>query len=80
MKKLANSIEDVGYIIKEIKEESYTQYDMPSSGKKYTGELILKIRSMEDEKAEANKIMAKVKAGEKITIDQSLVGDKEVPF
>jgi hypothetical protein len=84
MNKLANSLEDAGYIIKEIKEESYGQFDRPSSGEKYTGEIILKIRSAKDEEAEAEKIEAKAKAAKAAEKQPAMVpalaGDEEQPF
>jgi hypothetical protein len=81
MKKLANSLEDAGYIIKEIREEPYGQFDRPPSGEKYTGEIILKIRSVRDEEAEADKIAAKAKAAEKQpALEPALAGDEERPF
>jgi hypothetical protein len=58
MRKLADALGDVGFVIKKIEEKSYGQYDRPSSGEKYTGEIIVKIRPIKDEEAEAEKIRA----------------------
>jgi hypothetical protein len=56
MRKLADALEDVGFVIERLEEEPYGQYDRPSSGEKYTGEIIIKIRPIKDEEADADKI------------------------
>lgn len=55
MRKLAEALGDVGFVIKKIEEETYDQYDRPSSGEKYTGEIVVKIRPMKDEEADIEK-------------------------
>jgi hypothetical protein len=56
MRKLAEALDDVGFVIKRIEEEAYGQYDRPSSGEKYTGEIIIRIRPVKDEEADIEKI------------------------
>ena len=55
MRKLADALGDVGFVIKRIEEEAYSQYDRPLSGEKYTGEIIIKIRPTKDEDADVEK-------------------------
>jgi hypothetical protein len=62
MRKLADALSDVGFVIKRIEEESYGQYDKPSSGEKYTGEITIKIRTVKDEEADVEKIRARKEA------------------
>jgi hypothetical protein len=56
MQKLAEALDDVGFVIKRIEEIAYDQYDRPPSGEKYTGEIIIKIRPIKDEEADIEKI------------------------
>jgi hypothetical protein len=56
MRKLAEALDDIGFVIKKIEEEAYGQYDRPFSGEKYTGEIIVKIRPMKDEEVDIEKM------------------------
>jgi hypothetical protein len=56
IQKLANALDGVGFTIKRIEEESYSRYERPPSGEKYTGEIIIRIRPLKDEKADAARI------------------------
>jgi hypothetical protein len=58
MRKLAEALGDAGFVIKKIEEEAYGQYDRPPSGEKYTGEIIIKIRPVKDEEADAERLRA----------------------
>jgi hypothetical protein len=62
MRKLADALGDVGFVIKKIEEESYGRFDRPDSGEKYTGEIIIKIRPMKDEEADVEKLRVREKA------------------
>jgi hypothetical protein len=53
MRKLAEALDDVGFVIKSIEEEKHGTYDRPNTGEIYTGQIIIKIRSRKDEEAEA---------------------------
>ena len=53
MQKLADALGKEGFIVKKIEEEEYTPYNRPSSGEKYTGQILIKVRSADEEEAEA---------------------------
>jgi hypothetical protein len=59
MRKLADALGDVGFVIKRIEEEAYGQYDRPLSGEKYTGEIIIRIRPAKDEDADVEKLRSR---------------------
>jgi hypothetical protein len=59
MRKLADALSDVGFVIKRIEEESYGPYDRPSGEGKYTGEITIKIRPVKDEEDDAEKLRAR---------------------
>jgi hypothetical protein len=59
MRKLAEALDDVGFVIKKIEEEPYDNFNRPSSGEKYTGEIIIKIRSVKDEEADNEKLQVR---------------------
>jgi hypothetical protein len=82
MRKLAEALDDVGFVIKKIEEEAYSQYDRSSSGKKYTGEIIIKIRPVKDEEADIEKIRVQ-KEEEKArskALTPATVSEEEVKF
>jgi hypothetical protein len=58
MRRLAEALGDVGFVIKRIEEEAYSHYNRPSSGEKYTGEIVIKVRPVKDEEADAEKVRA----------------------
>jgi hypothetical protein len=83
MRKLGDALSDVGFVIKKIEEETYSQYDRPSSGEKYAGEIILKIRPVKDEEADFEKARAlkeKEKAKEKAESAPTSASTTEEPF
>jgi hypothetical protein len=55
MQKLANVLANEGFVIKKIEDEEYGSFDRQENGEKYTGAIILKVRPIEDEEAEAEK-------------------------
>jgi hypothetical protein len=65
MQKIADAIGDNGFVIKKIEEETYGYYDRPKTGERYTGEIILKIRPITDEEAEAKKRWVREAVNEK---------------
>jgi hypothetical protein len=74
MRKLADALGDVGFVIKRIEEEAYGSYERPPGGEKYTGEIIIKIRPAKDEEADVEKLRArkeKEKAGDRPTASES---------
>jgi hypothetical protein len=82
MKKVAEAMEGIGYIVKELKEEEYSQYDRPVSGEKYTGLFLLKIRTVADEQADAERKRLRIEQ-ERMASKPAHPADvepKEVPF
>jgi hypothetical protein len=62
--KLANAVENVGFTVNKVAAEEYSGFDKETNYK-YTGEIILKIRPVEDEEAERQRISALFVAREK---------------
>ena len=56
MQNLADGLKSAGFVIKKIEEEIYGSFDKSPNGEKYTGELSIRIRSIEDEEAEAEAV------------------------
>jgi hypothetical protein len=81
MRKLADALGEVGFVIKDIRDEEYGQYQMPASGEKYTGLLFLKIRPAEDENADIEKARLR-KEAEKAAAKpaEAVAKTEEVPF
>jgi hypothetical protein len=52
MKKLALALLNEGFVVKKIEEEQKS-FDRPVNGEKYTGQIIIVIRPVDDEEAEA---------------------------
>jgi hypothetical protein len=65
MQRIADAIGDNGFVIKKIEEETYGYYDRPKTGERYTGEIILKIRPIEEEEAEAKRHLSRQAVNEK---------------
>jgi hypothetical protein len=59
MRKLAEALDGVGFVVKKIEEETFSSYDRPATGEKYTGEIIIKIRPAKDEEADLEKARAR---------------------
>jgi hypothetical protein len=59
MQKLADALGGAGFAVKKIEEETYSRFERPDAGEKYTGEIILKIRPIKDEEADAEKPAAR---------------------
>jgi hypothetical protein len=51
-KQLADALLAAGFLVKKLEAEIYNDFTRPASGKKYTGEFNLRIRSVEDENKE----------------------------
>jgi hypothetical protein len=80
MRKLADALEDVGYVIKSIEEETYSWTDRPATGEKYTGQICLKIRSAKEEDADAEKKRLREEAGKAAPVVVSALENEEVKF
>ena len=52
MQSLTGAVNAAGFVVKKIEDEVYGSFDKPSSGEKYTGEIIIKVRPIADEEAE----------------------------
>jgi hypothetical protein len=78
MKKLAEALDEVGYVIKDIKDEEYSGYGQPASGERYTGLMVLRIRPAEEEEADAEKLRARKEAEKAAGAVQAF--DGEAPF
>jgi hypothetical protein len=63
LEKLAGALGTVGFVIKKIEEEAYGQYERTLNGERYTGEIIIKIRPVEDEEADAERLRVRKEAG-----------------
>jgi hypothetical protein len=55
MQKLANVLANEGFVIKKIEDEAYGSFDKQENGEKYTGQIIITVRPVDDEEAEAEK-------------------------
>jgi hypothetical protein len=55
MQKLADVLANEGFVIKKIEDEEHNSFDKQENGEKYTGAIIIKVRPIEDEKAEKEK-------------------------
>jgi hypothetical protein len=68
IRKLTDALGDAGFVIKKIEEESYSRFERPFSGEKYTGEIIIRIRPAKDEEADIEKIRAREEAERPLVI------------
>jgi hypothetical protein len=59
MRKLAEAVRSVGFVVKKIEEETYDSFNRPPNGEKYTGEIIIKIRPVEAEEDEQKQFQAR---------------------
>jgi hypothetical protein len=84
MLRLANALDDVGFVIKKMEEETYSRFERPDSDETYTGEIIIKIRPRKDEDAEAGKrrdrLREKQKRDQGIPMPVPARTDSEVEF
>ena len=55
MQKLADALGKEGFVIKKIEDAEIPSFSKPDTGEKYTGEIILRIRPVDEEEAEAEK-------------------------
>jgi hypothetical protein len=53
MQKLADALLNEGYVVKKIEEEQISSFDRKDNGEKYTGQLIITVRPVDEEEAEA---------------------------
>jgi hypothetical protein len=53
MQKLATALFNEGFIVKKIEDEQKSSFDRIENGEKYTGQIIIVVRPVDDEKAEA---------------------------
>jgi len=53
MQKLATALLNEGYVVKKIEEEQISSFDRRDNGEHYTGQIIIVVRSVDDEEAEA---------------------------
>jgi hypothetical protein len=61
IQKLAEAVRDAGFVLKKFEEETYGHFDRPDSGERYTGELIIKIRPVEQEEYEQELVLARIR-------------------
>jgi hypothetical protein len=61
IQKLADAVRDAGFVLKKWEEETYGHFDRPDSGERYTGELIIKLRPVEQEEYEQELVLARIK-------------------
>ena len=81
MRRLAEAMDDVGFVIKSIEEEKFGSYDRPVTGEIYTGEIIIKIRSRKDEEADAEKAWLRKDRRKALVIPPpEAVKNEEQPF
>ena len=64
MQKLATALLNEGFVVKKIEDETVGSFDRKDNGEKYTGQLILTIRPVDEEEAEAEAAQLR-KAGER---------------
>ena len=62
MQNLADGLKSAGFVIKKIEEETYDSFSKPSDHEKYTGEICVRVRSIEDEEAEAEAVRLRKEA------------------
>jgi hypothetical protein len=53
MQKLATALLNEGFVVKKIEDEQKPSFDRSENGEKYTGQIIIVARPMDEEKAEA---------------------------
>jgi hypothetical protein len=53
MQKLATVLFNEGFVVKKIEDEQKSSFDRPENGEKYTGQIIIIVRPVDDEEAEA---------------------------
>ncbi len=52
MQKLATALLNEGFVVKKIEDEQLSSFDKPQNGEKYTGQIIIVARPVDDEEAE----------------------------
>jgi hypothetical protein len=52
MQKLATALLNEGFVVKKIEDEQLSSFDKPRNGEKYTGQIIIVARPVDDEEAE----------------------------
>jgi hypothetical protein len=53
MQKLATALLNEGFVVKKIEDEQKSSFDRSDNGEKYTGQIIIVARPVDDEDAEA---------------------------
>ena len=53
MNRLASALLTEGFIVKKIEDEAKSSFDRSENGEEYTGRIIITVRPVEDEEAEA---------------------------
>jgi hypothetical protein len=53
MQKLATTLFNEGFVVKKIEDEQKSSFEKSENGEKYTGQIIIVVRPVDDEEAEA---------------------------
>jgi|LSPZ01.1.fsa_nt_gi hypothetical protein len=53
MQKLATALLNEGFVVKKIEDEQKSSFDISGNGEKYTGQIIIVARPVDEEEAEA---------------------------
>jgi hypothetical protein len=83
MQKLATALFNEGFVVKKIEDEQKHSFDRSENGEKYTGQIIIVVRSVNDEEAEAEAARLrkeKERAGNEPAASEAALASKEVPF
>lgn len=78
MQKLAMALSNEGFIVKKIEDEQMSSFDRSQNGEKYTGQIIIVVRPVDDEEAEAE--ASRLRKEKEREFAKSKPGNEEVPI
>jgi hypothetical protein len=80
MQKLATALFNGGYVVKKIEDEQKSSFDRTENGERYTGNIIIVARPVDDEEAEMETARLRKEKERATPPVPETVSDKEIEF